>query len=87
MQNQVRYLRFKYHITIRELAACSDVSAQRLSRIDLGKEKPSEYLNELVERAFHRLILYRRSELDALEKDFEKYHECLLDDAYEEERL
>lgn len=79
MQRLMRQMRFKHGISVLELAGYSDVSSQRLSQIELGEGNHTEHMNQLVQTAFIRLIAARRDQLAALEADFNKCRQHLLE--------
>lgn len=87
MQLRMRYLRQKYNISLQELAVHSQVSVQRLSQIELESEPKTNHMNRLVEQAFYRYILQRRSHLSQLEKDLDRDGKHLLEQVNEEEEF
>ncbi len=86
MQRRMRYLRHKHRISIRKLSACSSVSAQRMSQIELNETPCTAHMNSLVKSAFEKVIEQRQHELVALENDYLEHRHNLLDYIEEEEK-
>jgi transcriptional regulator with XRE-family HTH domain len=80
MQERVmRVLREKHNISTRQFARYSSVRRQRLMEIELCGLKPTEHVQFLVKDAFEKVIEHRRRELAALEEDYSRYQNNLLD--------
>lgn len=77
---KMRILRYKYHISRKELATLCDVSPQRISRIELEEYFGLESsMAKRIRDAFETIIASRQSELSTLRTDFEKNKESLFD--------
>ncbi len=83
MPRRMRYLRQKHNIPIQELAAHSEVSAQRLSHVELSKTPGTAHMNRLVEAAFRRYIRQKREDLSSLEADLARYGKRLTEQVNE----
>jgi transcriptional regulator with XRE-family HTH domain len=79
----MRYLRQKYNIPIQELAMYSEVSAQRLSQVELSEKPPTGNMDRLVEAAFLSYVRQRREELSRLADDLARYGKCLTEQVNE----
>jgi len=84
-QRRIRLLREKHNIPANQYAKYSRVSRQRLIEIEQGDKNPTEHTVSLVASALGGLIAQRRKELDALEADYLRYRDNLLDYIDEEE--
>jgi transcriptional regulator with XRE-family HTH domain len=73
MQRRMRYLRLKYKIPMKEIAACANVSPQRLAQVELGHKPGTIHMNQLVGAAFRRYIQQKREELSRLDADLVIY--------------
>lgn len=76
----MRWLRWKYHISHRELARCAGVCRQRIVQIELAEEKPTQNNLQLIQKGFARLIESREAALRQLKQDVQKYGPYLLAD-------
>lgn len=85
MNRTMRLLRHRYNISYVELSKAIGVSTQRLAQIELNPDPSTQYHRELVRRAFLRVIAARRLDLSALERDFDRYQNSLLDEAPKED--
>jgi len=85
MNRTMRFLRHKHKISYVELSTAAEISTQRVSQIELNPGASTQYHRELVRQAFLRVIAARKLALSALERDFYKYQNSLLDEAPKEE--
>ncbi len=81
----LRMLREKHHISTRLFVKLSGVCRQRIVQIELGDQKPTEHMSNIVKATFERVIEFRQRELVALENDYLRYRNNLLD--YHEEDI
>lgn len=72
-RNEYRTLRLRHGISLRELAQAAGVSAQLISAIELEEGRWTPGNKEMLQRAFAAVAVRRREQLDALEKDLERY--------------
>lgn len=75
----IRYLRIKHSISIREISEVAGISLSRYSEIELEKCKDTPYQQALLTDGLQKLIAQRKEKLTALEADFEKYKNDLLE--------
>lgn len=85
MNRTMRLLRHKYNISYVELSKAAEFSTQRLAQIELNPDPSTQYHRDLVRRAFLRVIAARRMSLSALERDFERCKDRLMDEAEKED--
>lgn len=85
MNRIMRLLRHKHNISYVELSKAAELSTQRLAQIELNPDPSTQYHRDLVRRAFLRVIAARRLALFALEQDFERYKDRLLDKTQKED--
>ena len=83
MNRTMRLLRHKHKISYVELSKAAELSTQRLAQIELNPS--TQYHRDLVRRAFLRVIAARRLALFALEQDFERFKDRLLDKTQKED--
>lgn len=65
----LRYLRLKHGISLRELADAAGVSGQYMSRVELGQVIPSWTLEKKCEAALEQIALRRFEAAQALVRD------------------
>lgn len=70
--------RYRHHITLAQLASCAGLSGQYISRAELGEIAATARLEIQMTSAIEAVISTRRSELRALEADYQTYKGCLL---------
>ena len=75
----MRILRWRYDISLRELAEASQLSVQHVSRIELGVYPATENAKAQIATAFARVIEKRTEVLQDLTFDCERYRDNLLD--------
>lgn len=80
-ETNLRWLRNRYHISLRAIAEVSDLSKQYVSNSELGNISPSPRLERQLASALERIISDRREELLLLEADFLTYRGRLLEAA------
>ncbi len=78
LQTNLRALRHRYQLSLRELEAVSSLSNQYISRAELGQIQPTKRLEEQLESAVERIIVKRESTLRSFKRDFQSYKGRLL---------
>lgn len=69
-KTNLRALRLRYEIPLSELSAVSDLSAQYISRAELGELSSTPRLEDKLGAAVEAVIVRRRKRLSALEGSF-----------------
>ncbi|MCM1233118.1 MAG: helix-turn-helix transcriptional regulator [Ruminococcus flavefaciens] len=64
-----RALRLRYKISLSELAQAAGVSVQLISKIELEPERQTPAHEKMLRDAFAGIIVRRRAQLNALEKE------------------
>lgn len=77
-KTNLRALRYRHHITLAQLASCAGLSGQYISRAELGEIAATARLEIQMSSAIEAVISARRSELRALEADYQTCKGCLL---------
>lgn len=76
---RMRLLRFKYNISVAELARVSKVSHQRISQIELSPEPATQYHRDLIAEAFAIIADERGQDGAPLRRDLKHLEYSLLD--------
>lgn len=72
-QTNLRVLRFRHRLSLAELAACSGLSLQYISRAELGEISVTANLEAKMMTALEAVVVRRRAALQTLETDCERY--------------
>lgn len=75
----IRYLRLKHKITTREMGIVMGISQPRYMEIELSEDLATPNLQAKVSKGIIDLIAQRKVSITALEADFEKYKDILLE--------
>ena len=78
IKTNLRVLRRRHHISLKELAIHAELSNQYISQAELGYIRATERLERQMEAAVAALIARRENDLLALKTDYETYRGRLL---------
>lgn len=82
-----RILRLKHGISLKTLGAAAGLSQQRVSQIELGKSRATEYLQEKIGNAFLVVIAEKFTGLSELENDYLNNIDSLFEEVEESHEL